>query len=106
MFEQSIISQTHRRPWALGISFTMETVLVGGLVLLCVLHVEKLPPLDMHIMVPYPKIDLKDVVTLVGTQGVPQPSSISMPRPFYAPARIPQTVDHIVDQPSIGSAPQ
>jgi periplasmic protein TonB len=105
MFEQSVISQTHRRPWALGISFTMETALVGGLVLLSVLHVDKLPPLDMHIMVPYPKIDLKEAVTLVRTETMQQQPSISMPRPFYAPARIPQTVDHIVDQPSMGSAP-
>jgi len=105
MFEQSIISQTHRRPWALGISFTMETALVGGLVLLSVLHVDKLPPLDMHIMVPYPKIDLKNVVTLIGTQGVPQPSSISRPKPFYAPRTIPRIIGQFVDEPNVGGPP-
>jgi protein TonB len=106
MFEQSIISQTHSKPWALGVSLTMESALVGGLVLLSILRVDKLPPVDMHIMVPYPKINLKDVVKLVGTEAVRQQPSLVMPKPFYAPTRIPQSIPHFVDEPSVGSGPQ
>ncbi len=108
MFEQSLVSQTHRKPWAMGVSLTMETAFVGALILWSVLHVDKLPPVDMHIMVPYPRTpDLKDAVKIVGHPEVVQRSAaITMPRPLVAPTHIPDRIAVVEEDLSIGSAPQ
>jgi protein TonB len=105
MFEQSIVQQQRTKPWTFGVSMTFEAAVVGALMMLSVLQVQrldmvKLPP----ILPPIPR--LPDAVTLVpvphGARGFGMLPAAA--RALVAPTSIPHAIAKIEDVGS--SAPE
>lgn len=106
MFEQSVLQHQRTKPWTFGISVTLQAAVAGSIVLLSILHVQKLdmaavklPP----ILPPTPR--LEDAVKIV---GVIHEGGVGIARvavhPFTMPTHIPQGIAKIVDVS--GAAPE
>lgn len=97
MFEQALMSTTRNKPWSLGASITLQSAIVGTMVLYSALHVDVLPLVNRHLELPMPfiqkAIDLVPVPTGVARQG----SILTQPRPFVAPTRIPDSIAKVDD---------
>jgi protein TonB len=106
MFEQSVLQHQHTKPWTFGVSLTIQAAVAGSIVLLSILHVQKLdmgvvrlPP----ILPPTPR--LEDAVKIV---GVIHEGGVGIARaaahPFMMPTQIPHGIAKIVDVG--GAAPE
>jgi protein TonB len=99
MFEQSVIQQEHARPWAFGLSMTLQSAMIGSAMLLSVLHIQTMDiaALKNPLMAP-PTPRVQEAVRIVGVVreggiGIPRASV----RPFVAPRTIPHGIPTIVD---------
>lgn len=107
MFEQSIVQHQHAKPWTFGLSATLQAAVTGSVVLLSMLHVQRLDIATLPPILP-PAPRLKDAVQLVpviheGGAGIARAAA----HPLFVPARIPERVAKIVDvggaAPEVGS---
>jgi protein TonB len=95
MFEQTIISE-QRSPWALAISFTIQTAMAAGIVLLSIITIDRLPQVQLPLpMPPLPRAPRP--VELVDTAPARTSASSLSPRIFTEPVRIPSSVAMVVD---------
>src|SRR4051812_24258079 len=97
MFEQALMSTTRNKPWTLGASITLQSAIVGTLVLYSALHVDTLT-LNPHLEVPLPPAPKLDFVKIIDTMIEHRTGTLSlMPKPFTMPTKIPDGVPEIHD---------
>src|SRR5258708_27531617 len=111
MFEQSIVTQSNRNPWSLAVSLTLQCALVGAVLLVSVLHVEKLSfdlMKPVPLSVPYMKPPSIDVIGTIRERSSTSTAALTVPRPFVEPSRIPTGIAEIndvgVETPQLGPA--
>src|SRR3954468_10889687 len=97
MFEQALMSTTRNKPWTLGASITLQSAIVGTLVLYSALHVDTLT-LNPHLEMPLPPAPKMDFVKIIGTMIEHRTGTLSLsPKPFTMPTKIPDGVPEIHD---------
>jgi protein TonB len=105
MFDQTFVN-THantRKSWTVAVSMTAQTVVVGTLLLVPLLHPEILypkldPPKFIHLQ------PIQPVTQVAATHDVPVRHTVA-PKAFVAPRAIPDRVTRIVDK-DLGTAPE
>lgn len=102
MFEQTIINE-HRSPWALALSFTVQTAFAAGIVLLSIITIDNLPVVQLPAPMP-PLPRAPQPVELVDTAPARVSRTVAN-RVFTAPFRIPYRVARAVDDLSETGAP-
>src|SRR5688500_13865352 len=103
MFEQTIINE-QRSPWALAISFTIQTAMAAGIVLLSIITIDRLPEVQLPLpMPPLPRAPRP--VELVDTAKARTSAATLPSKVFIAPVRIPDRVAMVVDDLSQTGAP-
>ncbi len=107
MFEQSVILSPKRNPWSMAFSLALQCSIVGAILLVSILHIEKLnidllrPP-PLRVPLAKAKLDAVEIIAAVRSAGI-RPTSFMYPvRPFAEPSRIPSTIAFIDD---VGTAP-
>src|SRR5947208_7755176 len=108
MFEQAVMSTTRNKPWSLGASITLQSAIVGTLVLYSALHVDTLT-LNPHLEMPLPPAPKVDFVKIIDTIIEHRTGTLSLsPKPFTMPRTIPDGVPEIIDigseAPALASA--
>jgi protein TonB len=102
MFEQTLMPETHNKPWTLGASVTLQAAIVGSMVLYSAMHVNPLPMVMPHLNVPMPPVPKLDAVIIVDSFIDHRVGVLNTPvKPFVQPIAIPHGIPHIDD---IGSA--
>lgn len=94
MFEQTIITE-HRSPWALALSFTLQTAFAAGAVLLSIITIDNLPTVQLPTPMP-PLPRSPQPVELIDTAPARVSRTLAN-RVFTAPFRIPDRVAMVVD---------
>ena len=102
MFEQALMPETHRKPWTLGASITLQASIVGSMVLYSAMHVSPLPITIPHLALPMPAAPKLESVAVIAAIIERRAGALNAPvRPFVEPSRIPVGIAHVDD---IGSA--
>ena len=106
MFQQTFVdaeAQT-RRPWTAGISLVLQTVLVAVLLIVPLLHVQKLDlPAKIPVMLPVERVDLKAIpVRRASAHSSAIARTIFREAPIHAPTTVPKTIVMTPDAPAIG----
>src|SRR5260370_14472036 len=100
MFAESIVTQSNRTPWSLAVSLTLQCALVGAVLLVSVLHVEKLSfdlMKPVPLSVPYMKPPSIDVIGTIRERSSTSTAALTVPRPFVEPSRISTGIAEIHD---------
>ena len=105
MFEQALMPTTRNKPWTLGASITLQSAIVGTMVLYSALHVDMLPlNATRHLELPAPQVP-KPAIEIVAAILERRAGSLTMnPRPFVMPSTIPVGVPVIDDLASAAPA--
>ena len=105
MFEQALMPTTRNKPWTLGASITLQSAIVGTMVLYSALHVDMLPlNTTRHLELPAPQVP-KPAIEIVAAILERRAGSLTMnPRPFVMPSKIPVGVAVIDDLASAAPA--
>jgi protein TonB len=99
MFEQTLMPTTRNSPWTLGASITLQSAIVGTMVLYSALHVDMLPFNNTrHLELPMPPAPPPDFIKVIGVIIEHRAGALTMPsRAFTMPARIPNGIPQIDD---------
>jgi hypothetical protein len=100
MFEQAIIRQ-QRRPWTVATSFTLQSAAVGAAVLLSIIHIDRLPGVQLPVPLP-PLPAAPRAVEIVAAERMPSSAATSPRAVFTEPSRIPRSIAVIVDEVPAG----
>jgi len=112
MFEQSVLLPTRRNPWSMACSLLLQCSFVGALLLMSLLHVDKLgfdalKPPPLRVPLPAAKLDAVEIIAAVRSGVSRSTQAIFQPHPFTAPSHIPQEIAFVDDvgllPPAIGS---
>ena len=103
MFEQTIITE-QRSPWALALSFTIQTAVAAAIVLLSIITIDRLPEVQLPAPMP-PLPRAPQPVELVDAAPVRTARTVTVNRIFTAPVRIPDRMAVVVDDVSQTGAP-
>ena len=100
MFEQSLVNGHVRsaRKWSIPLSVGLELTLVAGAVAAPLVFFETLPRLQLRLRVD-PPTAVRIVRTEIVRQSRPARVAPRIPLPFVAPARIPQAIATIIEEP-------
>lgn len=107
LFDQTFVNtqaQT-RRPWTLAASVVLQTTLVATLLIVPLLHVQKLDlPAKIHLTLPVELVSLRTKPRPVQQTAASQTHTVTAPRPFVervitAPTRIPAHIEMSPDAP-------
>src|SRR4051794_25210225 len=98
MFEQALMSTTRNKPWTLGASITLQSAIVGTLVLYSALHVDTLPLITKFDICLPPHAPKLDAIKVFGASMGHSSGALTLsPRPFTMPRTIPDGVPEIND---------
>src|SRR3981081_2284021 len=100
MFEQTLMPTTRNSPWTLGASITLQSAIVGTMVLYSALHVDMLPFNNVrHLELPMPPSPPpREFVKVIGVIIEHRAGALIMPsRAFRMPAKIPNGIAQIND---------
>jgi protein TonB len=102
MFEQTLMPDTHNKPWTLGASVTLQAAIVGSMVLYSAMHVNPLPMVMPHLDLPMPPVPKPEFVKVVAAVIEHRAGALNVPvRQFVAPRYIPTTIAPVDDIGSI-----
>ena len=107
MFEQSVLLSPKRSPWSMVASLSLQCSIVGAILLLSILHIERLnidllKPPPLRVPFKAAKLDAVEIVDVIRTGVVHSTTAVFQYRRFVEPSHIPTGIA-IVDD--IGSAP-
>jgi protein TonB len=98
MFEQTLMPDTHNKPWTLGASVTLQAAMVGSMVLYSAMHVNPLPMVMPHLDLPMPPVPKPEFVKVIGAVLERHAGALNAPaKPFVEPRFIPTTIAPVDD---------
>ena len=96
MFEQSVI-EVRRKPWSFAASLTLQSAAASTLIAVSIAYTESISIPVLHMPLPYVPPPVVKIVDAVRGASGPSRAALQQPRPFTAPARIPDGVAQIQD---------